>query len=236
MHIYTYTCRIHIDARIKTGEDFFKKIYLSLYLKGLCVRGSWRTNRTATYWPPLLWPSALCLSRSPGLLNWRPGGPLYWMLAFSTASCHQTLRSPKLTDFLSLLSYILVQCPPYLWNGMFDRHQVEITVMQFTGHSLPVHQFVTVPWDFNPVPYCQLDSPTPMEYALPPSLEWHVWPGRRSIYNIWTLKLKAEKKEENRKIFSLKEQILHPQIHHNFFIFRRKEKQTTKHTHTHTKI
>ena len=37
--------------------------------------------------------------------------------------------------------------------------------MQFTGHSLPVHQFVTVPWDFNPVPYCQPSSPTPMEYA-----------------------------------------------------------------------
>ena len=70
------------------------------------------------------------------------------------------------------------RCP---WNGMFDCHQVEITVMQFTGHPLPVHQFV--PWDFNPVPYCQPNSPMPMEYALPPSLEWHVWPGRRSIYN-----------------------------------------------------
>ena len=54
-------------------------------------------------------------------------------------------------------------------------HRAEITVMQFTGHSLPVHQFVTVPWDFNLVPYCQPRSPTPMEYALPPSLKWHVW-------------------------------------------------------------
>ena len=71
-----------------------------------------------------------------------------------------------------------------LWNGMFDRHRAEITVMQFTGHSLPVHQFVIVPWDFNTVPYCQPNSPTPVEYALPPSLEWHVWPGRRSIYYI----------------------------------------------------
>ena len=52
-----------------------------------------------------------------------------------------------------------------LWNGMFDRHRADITVMQFTGHSLPVHQFVTVPWDFNPVPYCQSNSPTPMEHA-----------------------------------------------------------------------
>ena len=76
------------------------------------MRGSWRPNRTATYWLPLLWPSALCLSRSPGLLNWRPGGPgLYWVLAFSTASCHQLVWSPKLTDFPSSPSYIIVQSP-----------------------------------------------------------------------------------------------------------------------------
>ena len=31
---------------------------------------------------------------------------------------------------------------------MFDCHRAEITVMQFTGHSLPVHQSMTVPWDF----------------------------------------------------------------------------------------
>ena len=95
----------------------------------------------------------------------------------------------KLTDFLSSPSYIIVQSPTqYLpitghLNGMFDRHQAEITVMQFTGHSLPVYQSATVPWDFNPVPYCQPSLPTPMEYALPPSLEWHVWRDRRSIYN-----------------------------------------------------
>ena len=38
--------------------------------------------------------------------------------------------------------------------------------MQFTGHSLLVHQSMSVPWDFNPVPHCQPSSPTPMEYAL----------------------------------------------------------------------
>ena len=26
-----------------------------------------------------------------------------------------------------------------LWNGLCDRHRAEITVMQFTGHFLPVH-------------------------------------------------------------------------------------------------
>ena len=42
MHIYTYTCRIHIDAMnnddkaMKTSDTVLRKIYLSLYLKG-CV-------------------------------------------------------------------------------------------------------------------------------------------------------------------------------------------------------
>ena len=75
-------------------------------------------------------------------------------------------------------------------NGMFDHHWAEITVMQFTGHPLLVHQFVTAPWDFNLVPYCQPSSPTQSlpitgqrNMQLPPSLEWHVWPGQRSVYN-----------------------------------------------------
>ena len=56
------------------------------------------------------------------------------------------------TWLLSWLSYIIVQLPlnrPLdLWNRMFDRHQEEITVMQFTGHSLPVRQSMSVPWEF----------------------------------------------------------------------------------------
>ena len=31
---------------------------------------------------------------------------------------------------------------------MFDCHRAEITIMQFTGHSLPVHQSMIVPLDF----------------------------------------------------------------------------------------
>ena len=58
----------------------------------------------------------------------------------------------QLSWLLSWLSYIIVQRPLSrlldLWNQMFDRHQAEITVMQFTGHSLPVHQSMSVPWEF----------------------------------------------------------------------------------------
>ena len=97
--------------------------------------------------------------------------------------CSELYNSATPTQYLPITGHrnMHFRC---IWNGMFDRHRAEITVMQFTGHSLPVHQFVTVPWDFNPVPYCQPSSPTPMEYVLLPSLELHVWPGRRSIYYI----------------------------------------------------
>ena len=54
------------------------------------------------------------------------------------------------TWLLSWLSYIIVQRPldrPLdLWNGIIDRHRAEIIVMQFTGHSLPVHQSMSVSW------------------------------------------------------------------------------------------
>ena len=89
------------NRRVKTS---LKNMYLSLYCKGskrvtqgFTVRGNWRPNRTAIYWPPLLWPSALCLSRSPGLLNRRPNGPaLCWMMAFFTASYqHLVSKTPS---------------------------------------------------------------------------------------------------------------------------------------------
>ena len=107
-------------------------------------------------------------------------GPL--RQAFSTTSYQQLLWTPTqsgalrapsacrgfpyhissllqlISNFLSWLSYIIVQCPlnrPLnLWNGMFDRHQAEITVMQFRGHSLPVYQSMSVSWDFFLVPFC----------------------------------------------------------------------------------
>ena len=99
----------------------------------------------------------------------RPRGPaICWMMAFFTASYQQLLWTPTQSGalraplawcgfpyhnsslsptptvwLLPWLSYIIVQRPlnrPLnLWNGMFDHHQAEITVMQFTVHSLLVH-------------------------------------------------------------------------------------------------
>ena len=144
----------HNDT-MKTSDKVLRKIYLSLYLKGLCVIESCKPNWTTTYWPP---PTLMAISvvsfsfsraaqpeaRRPSFLL--SAGFLYHIL--SPTGLVSKLVS-KLTGFLSSPSYIIVQSPTqYIWNGMFDRHQAEITVMQFTGHSLPVHQSMTVPWDF----------------------------------------------------------------------------------------
>ena len=156
------------------------------------MRGSRRPNVTAIFWPPLLRPWTLCLSRSPDAQPEALGSTLLG-LAFFTASYQPLLWSPnsigvtegplgrvwlslpilvynsvsnclelqlnwnrnstgRPTQLPSWLRYMTVQRPldrPLdLWNRMFNRHQAEITVMQFTGHSLPVHQSMSVPWEF----------------------------------------------------------------------------------------
>ena len=122
IHIHLHMHAEHNGDTIKTS-DTVRKIYLSLYLKVLCVRGSWKPNRTATYWPPTLMAISVSFPFSwaaqPGvwgpaslgagflyrilsptglvsrLLNWRPEDSLYWVLAFSTAYCLQLIRSPN---------------------------------------------------------------------------------------------------------------------------------------------
>ena len=98
-------------------------------------------------------------------------GPLQPGVAFPTTS--RLLL--QLSNFLSSQNYIIVHRPlnrPLnLWNGMFDRHQAEITVMQFRGHSLPVYQSMSVPWDFLPCPI----SSAKHAYAISsPNCHWNV--------------------------------------------------------------
>ena len=89
-------------------------------------------------------------------------------MTFSTTSCLRLLLSPTgLAPQLNLTScldwvYIIVERPLnrllYLWNSMFDRHQAEITVMQFRGHSLLAHQSMSVSWAFLPCPISSAKS------------------------------------------------------------------------------
>ena len=115
----------HNDTIIKTREDFFwKYMYLSLYCKGskrvtrgLRVRGCWRPNRTEIFWPPLLWPSWLCLSRSSGLLNWRPRSPLCWVTAFLTASYQQLLWTPTQSEPQGPFDLMWLYLPHLVYNS-----------------------------------------------------------------------------------------------------------------------
>ena len=87
------------------------------------------------------------------------------------------------------LSYIIVRRPLDLWNRMFNRHQAEITVMQFRGHSLPVHHSVVYHGNFFssshfisqfPPTRFPLLTAIGMCHFLPVHhLEWHFWPGQK---------------------------------------------------------
>ena len=76
-------------------------MYLSLYCKGskrvtqgLRVRGSWRPNGTAIFWPHS-YGRQRCVFFVLLMLNRRPWGPLCWVMAFFTASYQQLLWSPN---------------------------------------------------------------------------------------------------------------------------------------------
>ena len=120
---------------------------------GFTVRGSWRSNITAIFWPLTLMAFTLCLSCSL-VLNRRSRVHSAGWWPFFTASyqhlhwtpTHQGLKAPSAwcgfpyhvifptarnstgnsTRTPTQLSYIMVQHPLDLWNRMFDRHQAEI--------------------------------------------------------------------------------------------------------------
>ena len=95
------------------------------------MRGSWWPNRTTIYWPPLLWPSALCLSRSSdaqpearGFSFLLSAGFLYHILSLTGLQNYWGPRGPLLlgggfsnhiftpTHWLPVSpSYIIVQSP-----------------------------------------------------------------------------------------------------------------------------
>ena len=173
---------INKDARRKTQEGRRRKTSLQKYIpltllqgfervvQGLHVSGSWRSNINCNILTPLLWPPRcvflvlLMLGSTPSGFPRAPsvgcGFPYHiWSLAVrnSTGNYPCLCQLPQLPQLPSWLRYIIVQRlhdrPLDLWNRMFNRHQAEINVMQFTGHSLPVHHSVVAPWDLHLVPY-----------------------------------------------------------------------------------
>ena len=128
---------------------FLKNIPLTLFER-FCVREGVGDRTELQYIDPHSYGHQRCVFLVfQGCSTGGPGHSFLLSAGFFYRILSPTGLVSELTDFLSSPSYIIVQSPTqYLWNGMFDRHQAEITVMQFTGHSLPVHQSMSVPWDF----------------------------------------------------------------------------------------
>ena len=84
---------------IKTCEDFFKKIYFSLYLKGFVCERELETEQNCNILTPPAPPDiAVCHSRSPGLLNRGPGGSASLGHVLIPASSHQLVWSPTQSE------------------------------------------------------------------------------------------------------------------------------------------
>ena len=64
-----------------------------------------------------------------------------------TFTLSHIISRAHLRDFFRLLAIGMCHFR-YLRNGRCDRHRAEITIMQFIGHSLPVHHFISAQWEF----------------------------------------------------------------------------------------
>ena len=92
----------HIQHNNDERRHFFRKIYLSIYSKGLCVIGELETEKRLQHMdpPPTLLANIAFLSHSSGLLNWGPGAQL--LLGHGS---HSSIFSPTDLNFLSLGLY-----------------------------------------------------------------------------------------------------------------------------------
>ena len=193
IHIYTYTCRIHFDAILKTSEDFFKKIYFSLYLKG-CVReevGDW--IKTATYWPSKPLRTSPCVLLV--LLGCSTGGlgakPLWNMFSFQHLLINwsglQTNWLSVLTELYNSSIALTISLEWHVWSSSNGNNCHAVHRSLSCGASI---------YDYHGILPCPILSAKPTyaisshnchrNASLPLSLEWHFWPGRRSIYNKWS--------------------------------------------------
>ena len=162
MDNYTYTyadaCK-NITTQWRQATQFFRKIYLSLYLKGLCVRGSWRLNKDCNILtspaPPDI---AVCLSRSPGQLNRGPGAQLSAESLFSQLNLEHCFKLWNVTaqsrvprdpsaGCCFLYSILSSTDSNFLWTELYCC--------------------------FTPTQSLPITGQRNMQ--LKPSLEWHVW-------------------------------------------------------------
>ena len=120
-----------------------------------CSTGGLRVH-SAGWWLSLL--HLISIFSGPQLIRAPSPFGLVWLslpqLVSNSTTCNSTVssnstelynRSTPTRPFRSNVIKQIKQLPSSRNN---NRHQVEITVMQFRGHSLPVHLSMSVPWEF----------------------------------------------------------------------------------------
>ena len=152
---------------IKTCNTVLRKIYLSLYLKGLCVRERVGDRTELQH----IDPHSIGHNRVSFPFSWaaQPGA---WGPSLSETCCYTSIFSPtglvsKLTEFLSSPSYIIVQRPP---TSCVRHNFALIQPVQSQGYNILI-----IPRPDTPVIYTG---------AFPILISR---PGRRSIYNSGSL-------------------------------------------------
>ena len=131
-------------------------------------------------------------------------GPTLLSTSFLYRILSPTGLVSKLTDFLSSTSYIIVQSPSQYLPITGHRNvslplslECHVWLSPRRNNCHAVHRSLSsgasvcdCTAGFYLVPYCQPSPPTlflPItghrNVSFPPSLEWYVWLGRRSIYN-----------------------------------------------------
>ena len=117
------------------------------------------------------------------VLNQRPGGPLRWVLLSQPhlVTNGSELQTNWLPVFTELYNCSIAHSISLEWHVSSSSSGNNCYAIHRSLSSSASDYDCTMV--FYLVPYCQPSPPTPMGYVLPPSLEWHVWPGRTSIYN-----------------------------------------------------
>ena len=206
MQLHTYTC-INTTTLWRRATQSFRKIYLSLYWKGskgLLKVLLWEGvgDRTELqHIDPRSYGHQCCVflvlqgCSTRGLGAHFAG---YWLSLPHLVTNGSDLQTRLQTNWLPVSpSYIIVQSPSqYIpmtgYRDMSLPPSLEWHVWSSSsgnnGHA--VHRSLSFDVSvcectagFYLVPYCQPSPTMPMEYATSASLEWHVWPGRKSIYN-----------------------------------------------------
>ena len=146
MNNYTFTyadaCR-NITTQWRRATQFFRKNIPLTLLKGLCVRGSWRLNKDSNILTPTLMAITAFLFRSPGLLNWGPGGPAslghasHSSIFSPTATAQSGAWGPPLLDAGSLYRILSPTYLNFLSPGLYNNLTPTILPASITiSHSI----------------------------------------------------------------------------------------------------